>query len=87
MWDARLAPGWGTGSSSALVSARGPLTHGSHLAAHPVGVPEPATPQRARSVNPSHPPLGASPGVSALQPVSIVQHSFHFRKGMLDSKP
>lgn len=40
----QAAPGWGTGSTGALVSARGLLTHRNHLAPCPVGVPEPGTP-------------------------------------------
>ena len=69
----QAAPGWGTGSNCALVSARGPLTHGSHTAVHPVGVPGPATLQRARPANPSHAPLGTSPAVPALQPTTTVK--------------
>lgn len=65
LWGTRKHQAWGTRSTCALVSAKGPLTHGSHPAAHGVGVPEPATP--------SHPPHSTSPAVSALQPIAVVK--------------
>lgn len=65
--------GWGTGSSCALISSRGLFTHGNHPAADLVGVPEPANLQWNRPTNTSHPPLGTSPAVSALESIPIVK--------------
>lgn len=53
----QAVPGWGTGSSRALVSARGPLTHRNHPAAHPVGVPRASHP----AVSPVGQPIASTP--------------------------
>lgn len=57
----------------ALISSRVLFTHGNHPAAYLVGVPEPASLQWTHPTNTSHPPLGTSPAVSALESIPIVK--------------